>query len=114
MLRSFEVSDCNCSVCTKKGNLAIIVPDDDFSLKTGEDQLSTYTFNTHAAKHHFCSNCGMHGFYRPRSHPDQVSVNVRCLDDAPLTWFDIVPFDGQHWELNVARFQQRIEEQREP
>ena len=41
----------------------------------------------------------MHAFYVPRSQPDQISVNARCLDgiDGPSlkpTRF----FDGQHWE----------------
>ena len=32
------------------------------------------------AKHTFCRVCGIHPFYTPRSHPDGVDVNVRCLD----------------------------------
>ncbi len=33
------------------------------------------------AKHNFCSSCGIHSYYRPRSHPNDFDVNVRCLDN---------------------------------
>ena len=51
-----------------------------FRLLRGEDKLATYTFNTGAAKHMFCSVCGIKSFYVPRSHPDGYSVNFRCLE----------------------------------
>ena len=34
-----------------------------------------------SAKHTFCKVCGIHPFYVPRSDPDKIDVNVRCLDD---------------------------------
>jgi hypothetical protein len=97
-VRDFRVSDCNCSLCSKKGYLHVIVPKEDFELLSGADALSTYTFNTHTAKHHFCKVCGIHSFYVPRSHPDGFSLNARCLDGAPLEWFERQVFDGRNWE----------------
>ncbi|PIO61116.1 hypothetical protein TELCIR_17369, partial [Teladorsagia circumcincta] len=38
----------------------------------GEEYLTTYTFNTHRAKHKFCSICGVQSFYVPRSNPDSI------------------------------------------
>ena len=96
-----EASDCNCSICKKKGFLHLIVPPERFTLLSGEDVLTTYTFNTGTAKHTFCRICGIHSFYRPRSHPDRFDVNVRCLDDYAISQFQILPFDGVHWEQNV-------------
>jgi hypothetical protein len=93
-----EVLDCNCSICTKKGLLHLIVPEQAFTLLRGEP--ATYTFGTHTAKHHFCATCGVHPFYRPRSHPDSWDVNARCLD-VPLAHWTIRAFDGQNWEANV-------------
>jgi hypothetical protein len=93
-----RVTNCNCSVCTKKGFLHLIVPPEQFELLSGEDALSTYQFNTSTAKHIFCRHCGIHSFYVPRSDPDKIDVNVRCLDDVDLTAIDIQPFDGRNWE----------------
>jgi hypothetical protein len=97
-----EVLDCNCSICTKKGLLHLIVPEAAFTLLAGTP--AAYTFGTHTAKHHFCATCGVHPFYRPRSHPDAWDVNARCLD-VPLSHWRVVVFDGQHWEANVASIQ---------
>ena len=97
-----RVSDCNCSMCTKKGFLHLIVPHSQFQLLSGGDNIATYTFGTHVAKHTFCKTCGIHAFYTPRSDPDKVDVNVRCLDDIDLTKIKAVPFDGQNWEAAYA------------
>ena len=45
-----SVVHCNCSVCEMKQNHHFIVPRDRFVLETGTALISTYTFNTHAAK----------------------------------------------------------------
>jgi hypothetical protein len=66
-----RVSECNCSICTKKGILHLIVLPEDFELLQGGDALATYQFNTHTAKHTFCRLCGIHPFYVPRSDPDK-------------------------------------------
>jgi hypothetical protein len=99
--RSNEAIDCNCSMCQKKGILHLIVPPEDFELLQGSDTLTTYTFNTGVAKHTFCRLCGIHPFYRPRSHPNSFDVNVRCLDNDAMSHFRIVPFDGKNWEENI-------------
>ena len=98
--------DCNCSICRKKGNIHLIVPRAQFTLLAGEESLTTYRFNTGVAKHTFCKVCGIHPFYFPRSHPDGVDVNVRCLDDMEaIARFEVEKFDGQQWEENVAKIQ---------
>jgi hypothetical protein len=89
---------CNCSICTKKGFIHLIVLPEDFTLVSGRDDLTTYEFNTKTAKHHFCRHCGMHPFYVPRSDPDKIDVNVRCLDDVDLEKVAASSFDGKNWE----------------
>ena len=98
-----DVSECNCSICSKSGYLGLIVPKDRFKLLRGEDSLSTYTFNTGVAKHYFCSRCGIKSFYVPRSHPDGINVNVRCLDPGTVVNMTIKPFNGREWEQQYPR-----------
>ena len=93
---------CNCSICTKSGFLHLIVPGSKLRLLSGEDSLTTYTFNTGVAKHTFCSVCGVKPFYTPRSNPDGYSVNVRCLDPETIESIDVSAFDGRNWEARVA------------
>lgn len=97
------IADCNCSVCTKKGFLHLIIPPEQFELLSGADDLSTYQFNTGTAKHSFCRHCGIHPFYVPRSDPDKIDVNVRCLDDIDLTTIQVTPFDGRNWEDAIEK-----------
>jgi hypothetical protein len=97
-----EVERCNCSICSKSGFLHLIVPRSRFRLLSGEDYLSTYTFNTGVAKHTFCRVCGVKPFYTPRSNPDGVDVNVNCLDTPPAS-IHIAEFDGRNWEQNAHR-----------
>jgi hypothetical protein len=99
-----EVAECNCSICSKFGYLHLIVPADRFKLISGSEALSTYSFNTHTAKHFFCSTCGVKSFYVPRSHPDGISVNVRCIDSDTIESMSIKPFDGREWEKGRAEY----------
>ena len=96
-----RVSECNCSMCTKKGFLHLIVAPEQFELVSGADVLTTYEFNTKVAKHRFCRLCGVHAFYTPRSDPDKIDVNVRCLDGVDLSSLAVSPFDGQNWEQSM-------------
>ena len=92
------VDECDCSMCSKVGFLHLIVPADRFKLLRGSDSLTTYTFNTRTAKHFFCATCGVKSFYIPRSHPDGISVNARCIDAATIKSLSVRPFDGRDWE----------------
>jgi hypothetical protein len=95
-----DVEDCNCSICSRSGHLHLILPRSQFRLLQGEENLSTYTFNSHIAQHRFCKTCGIKPFYIPRSNPDGVDVNLRCLDQRPAE-VTVVAFDGLHWEQNA-------------
>jgi hypothetical protein len=95
------VAECNCSICTKKGFLHLIVPLADFELLSGEGELTTYEFNTRVAKHTFCKTCGMHPFYVPRSDPDKMDVNARCLENVDISGLKVTPFDGKNWEQAI-------------
>ena len=97
-----EVADCNCSICSKFGYLHLIVPASRFRLLSGSDKLTEYTFNTGTAKHLFCRVCGIKSFYVPRSNPDGIDVNVRCLDNSTIDSLDIVPFHDEDREASTA------------
>ena len=62
----------------------------------GKRETTTYRFGTGAARHIFCGQCGIKSFYKPRSHPDGISINLRCLDEGHGLDVRIVPFDGRH------------------
>jgi len=94
--------ECNCSICRMTGFLHLIVPAARFRLLAGFDVLSEYTFGTGTAKHRFCRLCGIKSFYVPRSHPDGIDVNVRCLDAATIESVDVQPFDDADRDAATA------------
>lgn len=102
---TLNVADCNCSICSKAGYLHLIVTAENFELLAGRDALTTYTFNTGIAQHMFCSHCGVKPFYIPRSHPDGVSVNARCIEGNTVESMTVTPFDGRNWEGARSTFE---------
>ncbi|CAF3766085.1 unnamed protein product [Rotaria socialis] len=76
---NLSVIRCNCSICCKKQNDYFIVSKDKFILLTGSDQLTTYTFCTHTAKHMFCRQCGVQSFFQPRNNPDVYGIMPHCI-----------------------------------
>ena len=95
--------DCNCSICSMTGYLHLIVPETKFRLTDGMRETSTYRFGSGKARHIFCTQCGIKSFYRPRSHPDGVSINWRCVDERAGLEPDVRPFDGRNWDAARER-----------
>lgn len=94
---------CNCSICTRTGYIHWTVPPADFRLESDWSAIETYEFGTRTAKHHFCRHCGVSPFRVSRSDPDDVTVNVRCLEGVDLGSLEIASFDGVNWEQQMAR-----------
>ncbi len=92
-----QVIECNCSICSKRGYLLAFVPAAQVRLHTPESDLSTYTFNKHVIRHHFCPVCGAAPFGRgiDGNGNEMFAVNVRCLDGVDPHALEIQPFDGR-------------------
>jgi hypothetical protein len=91
-----QVIECNCSICRKKGYLLTFAPREALKV-SGEENLSTYTFNTHTIQHRFCAKCGTatYGEGRQPTGEAMVAINVRCLDTVELSDIKPVPFNGR-------------------
>ena len=93
-----RLSQCNCTICTKKGILHLVTDPDDFELLRARRSDHLHLRHRSGPAHllpalrHAC-------VLIPRSQPDKITVNARCLDgiDGP----NLKPtrfFDGRHWE----------------
>lgn len=86
---------CTCSICRMRGAIAVTSTPRDFELLEGADKLATYRFNSRTAEHHFCSNCGIYTHHKRRSNPNQLGVNVACLEGvSPFDFGEVVVYDG--------------------
>jgi hypothetical protein len=87
---------CTCSICRRRGAVAVTSTPADFHLTQGEGSLATYRFNTMSAEHHFCSICGIYTHHKRRSNPNQLGINVACLEGAsPFDFREVKVLDGQ-------------------
>lgn len=86
---------CDCSLCKRKGAVVASVPLTGIRIVKGAEHLTLYQFNTHTAKHYFCSNCGIYTHHQRRSNPEQYGYNVGCLEGInPLAIADVPTNDG--------------------
>ncbi len=71
---------CNCTICSKKNALVADVEIGSLKILKGEEILSAYTFNTHKARHYFCSKCGIYTHHRRRSSPSKFGFKFSCIE----------------------------------
>jgi hypothetical protein len=96
-LASLKGVSCNCSYCVRKAALHHRVSAENFRLLAGGAQLSSYQFGTTRARHLFCRTCGIHTHCHPRSAPEQINVNLHCVDAVQHAPIEVSFHDGRSW-----------------
>ena len=93
-----QVLKCNCSHCQRKGLLLSFISPSQFTLQSGEQDLTAYQFNKKIIQHLFCRTCGVQPFARGKM-PDgspAIAINIRCLEGVDLDAVKPMPFDGRN------------------
>ena len=86
---------CDCSICRMRGAIWSYVPLEDLTVVEGKEFLTLYTFNTHTAKHYFCSCCGIYTHHQSRAWPDKFDFNIACLEGVnPYDLENVKVLDG--------------------
>jgi len=88
---------CNCSICQRRGSLLWFVPREKMQL-SGEQELTTYTFNRHIIKHRFCKHCGILPFGEGTDAKGNATaaINLRCIEDIDLDKIPVHHYDGRN------------------
>ena len=76
-----EIYKCNCTLCMKKSIIMKSIPKNAFVLESSPEFLEEYVWNKKIAKHYFCNQCGVYTHHIRRRDPEQISVNLMCVDD---------------------------------
>lgn len=84
-----EITECNCSFCSRRGNLAAYYTPATFRLLTARDRVSTYQWGHYLGSHHHCAICGCSTYSEfpdfSTGEPDydqpRVCINARLLED---------------------------------
>lgn len=70
-------SECNCSICRKKGYTWVRAAEGQLDIVKGSiDELASYSFNNGRFVHHFCHNCGTAVFARNHYNPSEVTTAI--------------------------------------
>jgi hypothetical protein len=79
-----------------RGAIVVSAMRGDLTITHGADALRCYRFNTRVAEHYFCGTCGIYTHHLRRSNPDQLSVNVACLNDvSPFDFRKVPVYEGR-------------------
>ncbi|MCK0168310.1 GFA family protein [Jannaschia sp. S6380] len=108
---------CDCSLCARRGAVAISAPLDGITYLTGADNLTLYQFGTKVAEHWFCKTCGIYTHHRRRSDPGEIGVNLACLDGYTPFLPEVIvndginhPSDGPSGRAGILRFTPEVSE----
>ncbi|WP_373636712.1 GFA family protein [Yoonia sp. BS5-3] len=93
---------CDCSLCLRRGAVAVTAAKDAITYTAGEEFLTLYQFGTGVAKHYFCKICGIYTHHNRRSNPDEIGVNLACLDGQTPLLPEIIVNDGQNHPTDVG------------
>ncbi len=86
-----------------RGAVAVSAGLDGMTFLSGEEKLSSYSFNTESARHFFCSTCGIYTHHQRRSSPQLYGVNVACLDNvSPFDFPEVPVLDGVNHPNDVG------------
>ena len=87
---------CNCSICSRRNAVVASVTIDNLRVVKGSAELKEYTFNTHTAKHYFCSICGIYTHHQRRSVPSEYGFNIACVEGIKIEdYLNIEYLDGR-------------------
>ncbi|SMG49765.1 GFA family protein [Paraburkholderia susongensis] len=90
-----ELVMCNCSLCTRRNAMMLTVRRDALQILSGEDSLTLYQWNTHAARHYFCTRCGVYTFHQRRIDPEVYGVNAFCVEGLDVAALPVRKMDGR-------------------
>ena len=94
---------CDCSLCLMRGAVAVSAARDAIRIMAGADNLALYQFGSRVAEHHFCRTCGIYTHHRRRSNPDEIGVNLACLEGQTPLLAEVIVNDGRNHPSDVGR-----------
>lgn len=87
---------CDCSLCARRGAVAVTASAGAITYTKGADNLSLYQFNTMQAEHYFCKTCGIYTHHKRRSNPDELGISLACLEGETPFLREVIVNDGQN------------------
>jgi hypothetical protein len=92
---------CTCSACRMRGAVILFADTSGLKITHGAELLTEYRFHTGAARHFFCSVCGIYTHHQRRFDPSQYAINAACIDGmSPFDFAEVAVVDGARHPLD--------------
>jgi len=99
-----SVTQCTCSICSKRGALWAYYTPADVKLELPDETDTIYRWRTKTVEHHFCSRCGCTTFTKSpdwsTGKPDfdnpRIAINARLFDDIDAASLPVEVIDGKN------------------
>ena len=94
-----EVTQCNCSLCTKTGFQGVYYSSQELTIEGEFDDYVRADSNPAFLATHRCRHCGIVTHWTPLSDTphERMGVNARLLEPAALEGVPIKAVDGRSW-----------------
>jgi hypothetical protein len=95
-----QVTQCNCSLCTKTGFRGVYFGSDELVIEGEFDCYVRSDIKEPFLANFRCANCGILTHWTPLTDPphERMGVNARLLDQELLKGVPIQEVDGKSWE----------------
>jgi hypothetical protein len=95
-----EVTQCNCSLCTKTGFRGVYFGSDELEIAGEFDFYVRTDLKLAYLANHRCKTCGIPTHWTPLGEPphERIGVNARLIDEALLEGVPIKRVDGRSWD----------------
>lgn len=98
-----EVTQCTCTLCSKRGALWAYYRPDQVRLQK-PSTTATYRWQSLTVAHHFCPHCGCTTYTESpdwsKGEPDfdhpRIAINARLLDDVDVAAIPVKYIDGRN------------------
>ncbi len=97
--RPDQVTQCNCSLCTKTGFLGVYFPSEELHIEGEFDSYVRSDSNPAYIAQQRCRHCGILTHWVPLADPphERMGVNARLLEPELLESVTVVEIDGRSW-----------------
>ena len=95
-----QVTQCNCSLCSKTGFRGVYFSSDELEIAGEFDSYVRSDLKQAYLANHRCKTCGILTHWTPLSDPphERVGVNARLLDPSQLEGVPVQEVDGASWD----------------
>lgn len=96
-----QVTQCNCTLCSKTGFQGIYYPSDAVTIEGQLDDYVRADSSPAYISQHRCRHCGIATHWTPLTEPphERIGINARLFEPGTFDGIEVREVDGRSWPL---------------